>query len=82
MEKGPYLNTEYIGFYLEAQTIRQIQSQKIRKAMNIGFDREKMILFLRNTIGFPAFQGFIPKGLPGHGNQNLNEVQSKIGAKP
>lgn len=77
MEKGPYLNTEYIGFYLEADN-KAVQSQKIRKAMNIGFDREKMILFLRNTIGFPAFQGFIPKGLPGHGNQNLNEYNPKL----
>lgn len=77
MEKGPYLNTEYIGFYLDADN-KAIQSQKIRKAMNIGFDREKMILFLRNTIGFPAFQGFIPKGLPGHGTQNLNEYNPKL----
>ena len=55
MEKGPYLNTEYIGFYLDASN-RAIKSKQIRKAMNVGFDREKMILFLRNTIGFPAFQ--------------------------
>ena len=80
MEKGPYLNTEYIGFYLEAEN-KAIQSQKIRKAMNIGFDREKMILFLRNTIGFPAFQGFIPMGLPGHGTQNLNEYNPKLAQK-
>mgnify|MGYP001248851641 CR=1 FL=1 len=77
MEKGPYLNTEYIGFYLESDN-KAIQSQKIREAMNIGFDREKMILFLRNTIGFPAFQGFIPKGLPGHGNQNLRKYNPKL----
>ena len=77
MEKGPYLNTEYIGFYLDSDN-KAIQSQKIRKAMNIGFDREKMILFLRNTIGFPAFQGFIPKGLPGHGNQNLSKYDPQL----
>jgi ABC-type transport system substrate-binding protein len=77
MEKGPYLNTEYIGFYLEADN-KAVQSRKIRKAMNIGFDRKKMILFLRNTIGFPAFQGFIPEGLPGHGDQNLNEYNPKM----
>ena len=77
MEKGPYLNTEYIGFYLDSDN-KAIQSQKIRKAMNIGFDREKMILFLRNTIGFPAFQGFIPKGLPGHVNQNLSKYDPQL----
>lgn len=77
MEKGPYLNTEYIGFYLDANN-KSLKSRKIRKAMNIGFDREKMILFLRNTIGFPAFQGFIPKGLPGHGNQIFNEYNPAL----
>ncbi|MGB2152485.1 MAG: ABC transporter substrate-binding protein [Flavobacteriaceae bacterium] len=77
MEKGPYLNTEYIGFYLDANN-KALKSRKIRKAMNIGFDREKMILFLRNTIGFPAFQGFIPKGLPGHGNQIFNEYNPAL----
>ena len=77
MEKGPYLNTEYIGFYLDASN-RAIKSKQIRKAMNVGIDREKMILFLRNTIGFPAFQGFIPKGLPGHGNAIFNEYNLSL----
>ena len=65
MLKGPYLNTEYIGFYLKSNS-NSIKSDLIREAMNIGFDRKKMILYLRNNIGFPALQGFIPKGLPGH----------------
>ena len=33
--------------------------------MNYGFDRQKMITYLRNGIGFPAYNGFIPKGMPG-----------------
>jgi peptide/nickel transport system substrate-binding protein len=80
MEKGPYLNTEYIGFYLKSDNIA-IRSKKIREAMNIGFDREKMILFLRNTIGFPAFQGFIPRGLPGHGDKNLTNYNPQKAKK-
>ena len=32
--------------------------------MNYGFDRVKMIQYLRNGIGTPAVNGFIPKGLP------------------
>ena len=70
LQKGPYLNTEYIGLYLDSDN-PAIQSKKIRKALNIGFDREKMIVYLRNTIGFPAIYGFIPKGLPGQ----LTETQ-------
>jgi peptide/nickel transport system substrate-binding protein len=63
MATGPYLNTEYLGVYLDAEE-NEVQSLKIRKAMNYGFDREKMILYLRNGIGIPAVNGFIPKGLP------------------
>jgi ABC-type transport system substrate-binding protein len=40
------------------------RSKKIRQAINYGFDREKMILYLRNSLGIPAQSGFIPAGLP------------------
>lgn len=65
MIRGPYLNTEYLGFYLDSKT-PEIQSELIRKAINYGFDRKKMMTYLRNGIGNPAYGGFIPKGLPGH----------------
>jgi peptide/nickel transport system substrate-binding protein len=64
MIRGPYLNTEYLAFFMET-TIAPIQSLKLRKAINLGFDRRKMITYLRNGIGTPATGGFIPKGLPG-----------------
>lgn len=65
MIRGPYLNTEYLGFYLESKS-PEIQSELIRKAINYGFDRKKMIVYLRNGIGNPANGGFIPIGLPGY----------------
>ena len=71
MLKGPYLNTEYIGIYLDNPN-PAIQSPKIREALNIGFDRKLMIAYLRNNIGYPAKKGFIPKGLLG----NTQEVFS------
>ncbi|WP_179345727.1 ABC transporter substrate-binding protein [Winogradskyella ursingii] len=64
MIRGPYLNTEYLGFYM-ATDVPELQSLKLRKAINIGFDRHKMMTYLRNGIGIPARGGFIPKGLPG-----------------
>lgn len=64
MIRGPYLNTEYLAFFMESE-VSEIQSQKIRKAINYGFDRQKMMTYLRNGIGIPANGGFIPKGLPG-----------------
>ncbi len=65
MIRGPYLNTEYLGFYLASKT-PEIQSDLIRKAINYGFDRKKMMTYLRNGIGNPAYGGFIPIGLQGH----------------
>jgi len=63
MLSGPYLNTEYLGVYLDTEE-NEVQSLKIRKAISYGFDRVKMILYLRNGIGTPAINGFVPKGLP------------------
>nr|WP_317173089.1 ABC transporter substrate-binding protein [Aestuariibaculum marinum] len=65
MIRGPYLNTEYLAFYMDAE-VSEIQSEYIRKSVNFGFDRNKMMIYLRNGIGIPANGGFIPKGLPGY----------------
>lgn len=63
----PYLNTEYLGFSMEdanGNEANPLHNKKIRQAINYGFDREKMIKYLRNNIGTPANEGFVPKGLP------------------
>ena len=65
MIRGPYLNTEYLAYYMDSE-VTEIQSELIRKAVNYGFDRHKMMTYLRNGIGIPANGGFIPKGLPGY----------------
>lgn len=65
MIRGPYLNTEYLAFYMDSN-IPEMQSELIRKAVNYGFDRQKMMVYLRNGVGIPANGGFIPKGLPGY----------------
>ncbi|MBO3116041.1 ABC transporter substrate-binding protein [Winogradskyella sp. DF17] len=64
MIRGPYLNTEYLAFLMDSD-VDEIKSAPLRKAINIGFDRTKMMTYLRNGIGLPANGGFIPKGLPG-----------------
>ena len=77
LQKGPYLNTEYIGLYLDSDN-PALQSKDIRKAINIGFDRVKMINYLRNTIGFPALEGFIPEGLAGKATQSFGHYQPEL----
>jgi peptide/nickel transport system substrate-binding protein len=60
---GPYLNTEYLGFRLDGDS-EAVKNKNIRRAMNYGFDRKKLILYLRNGMGTPATSGMIPDGLP------------------
>jgi len=74
LQKGPYLNTEYLGFYLDSPS-RVIKSPLIREAINIGFDRKKMMVYLRNNIGFKGNKGFIPKGVPGHPKNQFSKFQ-------
>ena len=61
--KSPYLNTEYLGFSVQSKN-SPVHLSYLRKAINWGFDRKKMLHYLRNNIGQAAEQGFIPKGLP------------------
>lgn len=67
MLTGPYLNTEYLGFNLEDSLVR---NSKIRTALTIGFDRAKMLAYLRNGMGSAKVSGFIPEGLPGYDASN------------
>ncbi len=62
----PYLNTEYLGFVVDPlkNEQRPLLDPKVRQAINLAFDRKKMIRFLRNNQGTPGIQGIIPKGLP------------------
>ena len=68
LQKHPYLNIEYLGILVDSNNALVKQSplrlQKIRQAINYGFDRKKMMLYLRNSIGTAAESGFVPTGLP------------------
>lgn len=94
MVSTPYLNTEYLGFNMEfADNHSPLSNRKLRQAISCGFDRRKMMRYLRNNIGAPGVGGFIPKGLPGYGNRGeeydperarglLKEVEKELGALP
>ncbi|MDP2088407.1 MAG: ABC transporter substrate-binding protein [Flavobacteriaceae bacterium] len=63
MYKNSYLNTEYLGFYLKEIKGTAPVHELLRKAINYGFDREKMMLYMRNGIGIAAKHGIVPVGL-------------------
>ncbi|HRY32246.1 MAG TPA: ABC transporter substrate-binding protein [Bacteroidales bacterium] len=67
LQTQAYLNTEYLGFNLSEKSGMQdnpLLKKEIRLAVNHGFDRSKMMRYLRNNIGMPGIYGFIPPGLP------------------
>jgi len=68
LHKHPYLNIEYLGILTDGENElvknSPLRLQKIRQAINYGFDRKKMMLYLRNSIGIAAESGFVPAGLP------------------
>lgn len=68
LQVHPYLNIEYLGILVDNDNEllkgSPLRMQKVRQAINYGFDRRKMILYLRNSLGTPAEAGFVPVGLP------------------
>lgn len=68
LQTHPYLNIEYLGILVDSsnELVKNspMRLKKIRQAINYGFDREKMVLYLRNSLGTPAESGFVPVGLP------------------
>ena len=64
----PQLNTEYLGIVVDSSLAlvktSPLRLRQVRQAINYGFDRRKMMLYLRNSLGLPAESGFVPAGLP------------------
>ncbi|MEO8719902.1 MAG: ABC transporter substrate-binding protein [Ginsengibacter sp.] len=68
LKKHPALTIEYLGFLNDTNLVvvknSPLHDVRIRKAINYGFDRRKMMLYIRNSIGIPAENGFIPAAFP------------------
>ncbi len=74
LQKHAYLNVEYLGILQEAANTKTaiLLNKKVRQAINYGFDREKLVLYLRNGIGKAAINGMVPPGVAGF---NPDEVK-------
>ena len=68
MQKQTFLKTDYLGILIDENIDivknSPLKVKALRKAINYGFDRVKMVQYFRNNIGYPATAGFIPNGLP------------------
>ena len=75
LHKNPYLNVEYFGILADTGNIllknSPLRLLKLRQAINYSIDRNKMILYMRNSIGTPAESGFVPKGLPSYNKETV-----------
>lgn len=73
LKTRPYLNTEYLGMLVDTNlaTVKSspLRFKKVRQAINYAIDREKMVKYLRNSIGTPGHAGFVPVGMPGFEQQ-------------
>lgn len=68
MQTMPFLNTEYLGFLMDTTLSimkdNPLNNKAVRQAINHGFDRQRMIRYLRNGIGTAGTGGIVPPGLP------------------
>lgn len=68
LTKQTYLNTEYLGILIDtnfkAASESPLRLKLVRQAINYGFDRVKMMRYLRNNIGIAGTAGFVPAGIP------------------
>ncbi|MDI1354817.1 MAG: ABC transporter substrate-binding protein [bacterium] len=67
LQKETFLKTDYIGIVVD-ENLPMVQNsplrlRALRQAINYGFDRDKLVKYLRNNIGKAAHAGFIPPGL-------------------
>ncbi len=64
VEKVPYLNTEYVGFNVQAKEGNPFVNLKLRQALSHAIDRKALISFIRNSLGTPGDYGVVPSALP------------------
>lgn len=67
VQSQPFLKTDYLGILIDEKfkivEYSPLKSKALRQAINYGFDRRKMVKYLRSSFGTPATAGFIPPGL-------------------
>lgn len=68
LNKHTYLNTEYLGILIDEKNAlvknSPLRMKAVRQAINSSVNRQKLIMYLRNSIGTPATGGIVPAGLP------------------
>lgn len=70
LQKLPWLNTDYLGILVDENINKgsenPLANKLVRQAIGYSIDREEFVKHLRNNVGIPATEGFIPFGMPGY----------------
>lgn len=70
LQRHPWLKTDYVGFLMKSdQPIFEnspLRMKQVRRAINYAINRRELVTYLRNGIGHPAENGFVPMGMPGY----------------
>ncbi len=80
-----FLNTEYIGFHLGDSLNGRLNPYldiHLRKALQLGMDRQGLLRYLRNGLGVPGSNGFVPPALLHKASPENNAITiSNLGAQ-
>lgn len=72
IESMPQLNTEYLGILMKGEGGNPIlRDLRIRKAINYAIDRDQLVHYVLNGMGYAAHGGIVPPGMPGFDTTNL-----------
>jgi peptide/nickel transport system substrate-binding protein len=75
LRKGPYLNTEYLGMLVDSNLAivknSPLKYKKVRQAINYAINRERLVKYLRNSVGIAGTSGFVPAGMPGFSAESV-----------
>lgn len=68
LNKHSYLNTEYFGILMDEDNVlvknSPLRIKAVRQAINYCINRDQLMMYMRNSIGYAATAGFCPGGLP------------------
>ncbi|MCS7005682.1 MAG: ABC transporter substrate-binding protein [Cytophagales bacterium] len=68
VQKVDYLNTEYLGFILDPSRYEDknhpLLDKRVRQALSYAINREELVSYIRNNLGVPGDNGFVPPFLP------------------
>jgi oligopeptide transport system substrate-binding protein len=85
LKKSPYLNIEYLGILTDSSNSsanKLLLNKEVRQAINAGFDKAKLVTYVRNSVGKPGNSGMIPFSLPGFDTvQQKQKLYDPVSAK-